>query len=227
MQAELGSDFEAEDTDISLLEEIVNKNVDSSDSEFGSDCEIDADIFAEVEAELTADMDTDTSPIPQEWPLSPNLSYALYLVEDQELVGSTEKLYWLKMQAQWAERGGVNNSFLTVLDTEVLHLEGVKLRLEQKLSFIPNLGGVPNGAAIDTDGGQAGAHVQVKTEKPSTTSVRKIAPTFLCESRNGDLVERGRKKGNAQTSRLNSRKPITTAKRGNAAAATLVKLLPI
>lgn len=127
----MGSNFEADDIDVPLLEQIVNKNIASPDFDSGSDCEIDADILAEIEAELAEDMVSIIIPVTSEGQPSPDLSYALYLANDQELVRTTEKLYWLHMQAQWAERSGVKNFFLTNLHAEVLHLEDVKLRLSQ------------------------------------------------------------------------------------------------
>lgn len=201
LEAEIGSDFEADDIDVPLLEQIVNKNVDSPDYDSGSECEIDADILAEVEAE-EADIDNDNElvVVQQEWHPSPELAYNLYVADDQECTKTTEKLYWLQMQAQWAERGGVKNSFLTGLDAEILHLEGVKLRLEQKLSSISNLGGVTNGvangSANEVDSGQAA--LQVKQEK-LIPSVSRITPTFLYESRNGSLVERANERGRKKT----------------------------
>lgn len=140
----MGSDFEADDIDVPVLEQIVNKSVGSPDSNSGSECEIDADILAEVEAE-EAEMvnDNEVVVLQQEWQPSPELAYNLYVADDQECTKTTEKLYWLQMQAQWAERGGVKNSFLAGLDAEILHLDGVKLRLEQKLSFIRTSGVSP------------------------------------------------------------------------------------
>ena len=169
LQAELGSDFGESDIDVLLPDEVVNKNVSDDDS----DCEIDADILAEMEAE-EAEMNSDGEirALQQEWQPSPDLAYNLYISDHEELTTTTQKLYWLQMQAQWAERGGIENSFLTGLDAEVLHLEGVKLGLEQKLSFIPNF----ESAGNDVHGEQAA--LQIKQEKLSS-AVPKIAPTFL------------------------------------------------
>lgn len=181
LQAELGSDFGESDIHVPLLGGIVNKNVASPDSDDGSDCDIDADILTEVEAE-EAEMNNDAEirALHREWQPSSDLAYNLYIADHEELTTTAQKLYWLQMQAQWAERGGVKNSFLTGVDTEILHLEGLKLRLEQKISFILNLGGVANGAANDVDGEQAA--LQVKQEKLSPPSVPKIVPTFFYES---------------------------------------------
>ena len=199
LQAELGSDFGDSDIDVVLPKGVVNKNVSDDDS----DCEIDADILAEMEAEeAEMNRDGEVRALQPEWQPSPDLAYNLYISDHEELTTTTQKLYWLQMQAQWAERGGIKNSFLTGLDAEVLHLEGVKLGLEQKLSFIPNF----ESAGDDVNGEQVA--LQIRQEKRSPASVQKIAPTFST-SGNGDLVGRGREKVNAKASRLNGRKPLT------------------
>ena len=177
LRAEIGSDFEVEDIDVPLLAGIVNasphncqNNPSDYESDSGSDCEIDAGILAEVEAEEAAMNNyNEVEVVQQEWQPSPDLCYALYLSDDQKLNQTYEKLYWLQMQAQWAEHGGVKNEFLTSLDGEILHLEGLKLRLEQKLSLIPNLGVVANGAANEVDGRQPA--LQIKAENLSPPSV--------------------------------------------------------
>lgn len=138
LQAEIGSDSEAKATDGSLLEQILNKNADFLLSDSGSDCDIDPDILAQVEAE-EADMNgnQEVEVVQQERQPFSCLSYALYMAENQELTKTTEKLYWLQMQAQWAERAGVKNEFLAGLDVEILHSKVMKLRLEQRLGQLP------------------------------------------------------------------------------------------